>query len=214
MIAGSSPSPTPSINDYISDGIKLWFDGIENTRSGHDSAATKWEDLSGNSRDADYSSGAIVADNYCSPNGEGFSIANISSSDIPNDFVFVEIVLDPNGTGSTTQMILPWGNAKRTTYIKTDAVCFWPKNASGSLSMLSGVHYYNSELFLDGAIVPNANVSGSWGSSYNSRIFSYSNLSSYPAQGIKVYALRCYNRVLTASEIQNNWLIDKARFGI
>ena len=38
-------------SSYIKDGLVLWLDGIQNSRSGHNSALTKWEDLSGNKYD-------------------------------------------------------------------------------------------------------------------------------------------------------------------
>lgn len=36
---------------YVMDGLQLWLDGIENTRSGHSATAKIWEDLSGNNFD-------------------------------------------------------------------------------------------------------------------------------------------------------------------
>lgn len=39
------------LNEYVVDGLELWFDGAENTRIGHSSALSSWEDLSGNKHD-------------------------------------------------------------------------------------------------------------------------------------------------------------------
>ena len=39
------------LNEYVVDGLELWFDGAKNTRSGHSSALSAWEDLSGNNHD-------------------------------------------------------------------------------------------------------------------------------------------------------------------
>ena len=36
---------------YVSDGLVLYLDGINNTGNGHDSNATTWKDLSGNNND-------------------------------------------------------------------------------------------------------------------------------------------------------------------
>ena len=30
--------------DYVKSGLKLWLDGVLNTRHGHDASATGWED--------------------------------------------------------------------------------------------------------------------------------------------------------------------------
>lgn len=40
-----------TINDYVTSGLILHYDGIENTRNGNDPNATSWEDLSGNEND-------------------------------------------------------------------------------------------------------------------------------------------------------------------
>ena len=39
------------LNEYVVDGLELWFDGAKNTRIGHSSALSGWEDLSGNNHD-------------------------------------------------------------------------------------------------------------------------------------------------------------------
>ena len=51
---------TPSIDGYVTDGLILWYDGIQNTRAGNNPNATVWEDLSGNNNDGIFSE-AIVA---------------------------------------------------------------------------------------------------------------------------------------------------------
>ena len=40
-----------STNEYVVDGLELWFDGEKNTRAGHSSVLSTWEDLSGNNHD-------------------------------------------------------------------------------------------------------------------------------------------------------------------
>lgn len=39
------------LNEYVVDGLELWFDGIKNTRLGHFPSLSVWEDLSGNNHD-------------------------------------------------------------------------------------------------------------------------------------------------------------------
>lgn len=39
------------LNEYVVDGLELWFDGAKNTRAGHSRALSIWEDLSGNNHD-------------------------------------------------------------------------------------------------------------------------------------------------------------------
>ena len=40
-----------SVNEYVVDGLELWFDGEKNNRTGHSSTLSVWEDLSGNNHD-------------------------------------------------------------------------------------------------------------------------------------------------------------------
>ena len=40
-----------SLNEYVVDGLELWFDGVKNNRLGHSSILRTWEDLSGNNHD-------------------------------------------------------------------------------------------------------------------------------------------------------------------
>jgi len=49
---------------YITDGLDLWFDGINNTRNGHATSITTWEDLSSNHYDAVSDTAVTVGDNY------------------------------------------------------------------------------------------------------------------------------------------------------
>lgn len=218
-IAGGS---APSINDYVTNGIILWYDGIQNTPNGHDSTSQYWYDLSGNDVHYAYSSSNIISSKYCDIDGTAGQWVSSASSNVSDNInghvAFVEIVIDPDETGETTQCLFPYGNVVGTTWIKTNAIGFQGNSNSKSLSLSSGVHYYNSELYKDGTIQTNANVSSSWSTAYFTlsgarRIFSYSNATNYAAK-CNIYAFRVYNRVLTASEIQKNWLTDKARFGI
>lgn len=45
------------VSEYITDGLLLHYDGINNTGNGHDSTTTTWVDLSGNGNDATITGG-------------------------------------------------------------------------------------------------------------------------------------------------------------
>lgn len=62
--------------DCVDEGLVLHWDGVCNTKSGHDAAATVWEDLSGNG--ADLALSELSGDNYWT--GEGFHLKNTAYS--------------------------------------------------------------------------------------------------------------------------------------
>lgn len=47
----------------VQDGLLLWMDGIKNTRLGHSTTPTAWEDLSGNNIDGVYIGNVIYDEN-------------------------------------------------------------------------------------------------------------------------------------------------------
>ena len=68
--------------DCVDEGLVLHWDGVCNTKSGHDAAATVWEDLSGNG--ADLALSELSGDNYWT--GEGFHLKNTAYS-TPHIFI-------------------------------------------------------------------------------------------------------------------------------
>ncbi len=55
-------------DDYIKDGMQVWYDAINNTGSGHSSSTTTWYDLSGNGRDGKMTD-VTMGSNYAEFNG-------------------------------------------------------------------------------------------------------------------------------------------------
>jgi len=200
------------LDDYVTDGLVLWLDGIYNTSSGHNSSASVWEDLSGNGYGYILDSLNTWGESYLQTNGRGGQKQQQFSTDDYNAIKTVgtfEYVLSPDSL-SGYGCILPINNVHGLTYKKNSDLAF---NRSGSsLAMLLGVHYYNSLLWRDGVLQPNTLVTDSWGN-YRNELFCYTGPNSYPYSG-KVYAMRVYKRALTEAELTQNWLADKARFGI
>lgn len=56
--------------EYVSDGLILHYDGIDNTGNGHDSTATIWKDLSGNGNDGNIY-GGVWNESNIQLNGSG-----------------------------------------------------------------------------------------------------------------------------------------------
>lgn len=205
-----------SIDDYVKNGLILWLDGIYNTSSGHSSSLNTWEDLSGNGYGYVLDSSNTWGDSYLQTNGKGgqrqqaFSRTDI---DCIHAGATIELVIDSDNISTGYGCILPLNNYVGTVYRKNSDLCFSANSlAKKSLTMLSGIHYYNSSLWRDGVAQSNGNEFDSWGSASNF-FFCYTGPGSYSFLG-KVYALRIYNRLLTDDELLQNWNTDKARFGI
>ena len=69
---------------YITDGLVLWLDGIQNTRSGHNASATTWEDLSGNQYYFTASSTPVWADDHCVFNGSFHFVKDTPNNELSN----------------------------------------------------------------------------------------------------------------------------------
>ena len=106
------------IDDYVKNGLVLWYDGIQNTRNGNNPNATSWEDLSGNNNDGMFSNAMVANQNdiiasskgYYDVNEKGYvfwhndayieSVNNIGISG--DDKYTVEIVMTPYQVGSNS----------------------------------------------------------------------------------------------------------------
>lgn len=200
--------------EYVTDGLIMWLDGINNTSEGHNPGSNIWEDLSGNGHHYTYASANTINNDHLQTNGVGNTFIGFSadeSSSIKSGKT-IEIVIAPSSL-SAEQFLFGLGNHPGTCFTKSGNICFSASSAKKSVKMLSGVHYYNSSLWRDGVLQSNTNVNDSWGNVNNS-LFRYAYGGwSYQFNGM-VYAIRIYNRTLTDAELMQNWLMDKARFGI
>lgn len=211
------PTPEPQ---YIQNGLIFWLDGIKNTPNGHDATSANWYDLADNTRYAPYPSSAVIGDDYCIPN-VAFTLSKQLT--ISTGYT-IEIVINISAI-SNSQMILPnAGNNFGTVWIATSSsgnrIYFSAGNSNGAkgTTRLSGINTYtsigktSSSFYRNGSQVTWEQTSATWSTAYRSTLFDYSSSYSRPCKS-KVYCIRIYNRTLSASEINENYLVDKARFG-
>lgn len=100
------------VNDYAKEGLKLYYDGIQNTRNGNNPEATTWEDLSGNRNDGILTNMMNIASGYYSLEEKGYVflqdnsyIRSTNKIGITGDANYtIEIVLNlwEEGSASTT----------------------------------------------------------------------------------------------------------------
>ena len=228
---------TPKNNEYIKDGLQLWLDGIENSRSGHKvDALSVLEDISGNNYDFTLVSGppTSVGDNclYFSLSVYKNSNEGLMSllSEVKERTIEIVCTIDDSDTtAKTIFMGAKSGNA-------SSGVGMWYRPASGGMctgsattkaqriSDITNPHTYtaiydaislnNTKFYQDNVLCSTA----TGGSMANSGQISlggryYNGSYNYYFKG-KIYCVRVYNRQLTQVEIEHNRKIDKERFGI
>ena len=204
-------------SEYITDGLILYLDGINNTRNGHITDTNVWEDLSGNNYDVTMEN-IILNNNNMYFNGTDSKIYSNNSINA----VSVEMVLELEeynqyyyiASFGSRDKILAWnaktnkgfslGNGKNQYFVDN-----LYKLTSISVQYNPDKMYLNSERL-------EQNVSAeSWGRapSHPFTIGCYGTSNNYRVKG-KIYAVRVYNKALTEEEIQHNYKVDKFRFGI
>ena len=217
--------------DYVSDGLLVYYDGENNTGTGHSATATTWRDLSGNNNDATL--------NGFDNTAESGWHSNYLAFDGKNDFAEkTGIVVDgANGTieivgkylteGKTDLYMLRSLASGGRTYIKggyitkgnpTRDINFNTDNLYNLSSRVLKYYtengtsytfnYYNMEVSGEPQIYQSID-NGNYIS-----IGSFVNTNWEQGPKMQVNAVRVYNRALTEDEIRQNYEIDKARFGI
>ena len=109
------------INDYITDGLIIQYDAMNNTKTGHNSKATVWEDYSGNDNDATLTdfentseSGWLDNGLICNGESNNFKTADVNleeNSDLTVSITFTENKFVEYKTGTGNLSILRDNNA-------------------------------------------------------------------------------------------------------
>ena len=210
--------------NYIQDGLVLYLDGINNTRNGHSDTTNIWEDLSGNNNDYTLNNVEILK-NSIKFLGNSDSYANLNNNviDIFGDTLFsertVELVIKPYITDvgvvlSGSEIAIGIYRSKVITTISGI------NRYTFDLDNVTNLSSYSVKYTKDSVLLKRDNVSIQSGSAdyweSSKTLVSYIGKrpsGSLPYNG-EVMAIRVYNRVLTDEEIENNFKIDKIRYGI
>ena len=206
---------------YVQSGLIAQWDGIDNQGTGtHDPTATTWKDLKGGLDMTLTDKGSWTFDgNALYVAGGGAGAQGTSATPAYKTIEVVYKMTDAGGrimfnSGLTTRFVvfdngsqLYFDGSKSTKRIVSsydaDKVCF--AAAIYDDSTVSNV-YFNGEVRNDG------NQNNGWGAGDKKVAVGDRSLSkSYPWTG-EVFAIRLYDRALTAAEIAENCAIDKARF--
>lgn len=231
LIMGSSTTRLTA-SWYDLNGLVAWYDGINNTAEGHNSEATTWYDSSGNEKTGTLN-GGVWGHNYLSFNGTSDWVSlGVQNYDTPT----VEIVYEVTAASGTSQyLIANVENGGYGIYVDSNATAL-----VNSIYVTGNADYSNAytnqitgtkntaSLTYDGSILKeyyNGSektvelVTGTIKSPESNTILvlggnpSGSTVSSGYFNG-KIYAVRIYNRALSAEEIEENYQTDKIRFGL
>ena len=215
---------------YVTDGLVAKFDAIDNTGNGHDGAAVIWKDLVGSyditvpSGKATWDSNALVLDG--SQSNSIYPITPWPTSAART----VEIVLIMTGTVSIDMVVAnvgKEGNGRVIDFHGEGNLIAWCNSSnkafdySGNsftgirqISVSFPTNYGNPTMFVNGQTVSlgTASVTIS-NSSQNLVIGAQGHSGNYAFIG-KIYAMRIYNRVLTAEEVAQNLSVDVEKYGL
>ena len=217
---------TEAIPLYVTDGLVIMLDGINNTGSGHDSTATTWKDLAGN-YDVDVPSGNATWDT----DGLIFSGSQnrqVKCATTPGESAAtIEIVLEPGIGGDSAQVIAGFesygsGSSSREFNYYGDGTvnCVGTStaayvNPAGSVSAIrTMVGTYTTGATI-GKFFVNGTQATTTGSSHSIQkkdniLYlgnAYGSNTTNCFHG-KIMALRYYSRVLTDEEIAQNHTAD------
>lgn len=202
--------------DYVTDGLVVYLDGIQNTKAGHNIDSIIWEDLVGN-MDVSLSNFAF-GENFIDVTG--YIQTPLKTALIVPDEYTMEIVYHYTGTtyhqcgfsGSNPMFKGRPSNAKswwnRGTG-KSDERIYYPEiydiNAPQSMAMsqdsTGGIIYHNGvQVYNDDKVFSNQT---------NQQLVISGKTESMIG---KIFAIRFYSRKLTAEEVYHNYTVDKRRF--
>lgn len=250
---------TGDIGEYVTDGLVVWYDGIQNTRVGNNPNATVWEDLSGNNNDGIFSEAMVANQSDITETSKGYYdtteqgyvfwhndayIESTNNLGISGDAVCtVEIVsksysngINPNYSAdidgftvwfgrdafdSRAQIMFGFSRRYNNKY-RMEFVNEGLGNVAGELDKRTSVSYrkdnsnriakisLNGEEILDytGEYILHVQDSHA----YVGRVYQF--WDHYRGMYGAVQSVRIYNRILTDAEVEQNYLVDAARFNI
>ena len=215
------------VNPYVTDGLVAMWDGEWNAGGGvHDANATVWKDLVG-TNDLRLYGNCAFADNRLILSRSDSDAAYVKADDATvvssANGMTIEYVFRPVGFHNYSALVqfLPYSQS-REGWIYSDGRCVPLRWGSGKGVFLVS----NDEDVYAAAVIDNSNFKMKY---YKNAVETSSGIvaanktenctmSFFGENGYffwgDAYAMRLYNRALTAAEIAANYAIDKARFNL
>lgn len=231
--------PTTSTEDfnYVTDGLVVWYDGIDNAGVGtHSATATTWTDLSGNNRDATLASDVGWASNgwtnnvNCYPVSLSDATGTAVTETLATRTFTIEFLSRPSRTTSRENFFGSYNTGglgiehNSSSKANGQLRLFYNGNpnydtdvtqVAGEAAMFSLVSapssqlvYKNATLAFEGSTTV---ASGKLSASATYYIGCDASRPKYAFKG-KFHSFRLYDRLLSAAEVAQNMAADRARF--
>ena len=218
-------------DEYVITNLQLYYDGINNTGTGHDSSITTWQDLSGNGNNGTIN-GATWGSNYLSFDGTDDWVA-IGEMNY-DKFTLEVIAMTTTAPTSSNCLIGNWhaggyglaitsGRYARINSYISDA---WVDLKASKKSNINQLYHYvgtydgtNLKIYQDGVLSNSVTTNGNLITTTKSTIMALGvNPTGSSAEkdffAGNIYSVRIYNRALTDNEILHNYQVDKNRFNL
>ena len=221
---------------YVTDGLLLHFDGIQNTLEGHDANATVWEDLTQSGYNGILKNGPTWRDSYLKFDGSDDWV-NINEINLDN--LTIEAVVEYSFSSATAEreIAVNYQNGGYGLSISN----YSPSSYNRNCFVINVSGYGYSAVASDNLFLPS--VLYSLSGSYDGNVLNlFENNTKYSVEkvgtvtkttkntnfvlggdpsgegiagnytALKLYSLRIYDRALTDEEVQQNYIVDNERF--
>ena len=221
---------------YISNGMVLHYDAINNTGNGHSASTKTWKDLSGNGNDGTFNvtpnssiffweedSITISGNNN---NGQYYMDTPLRLTGSERTYIYTidgtnmggYSVIWSEGDSSNRYGLLNRYNfiSNRSSDTGNDNRYEFNFNRSGIYSYAVTLTNSEMKLYENGVLIATLDNTKGLTTNNNLRILGsrYSSESNQVPTNIKMYNFIAYDRALSAEEIQQNFEIDKERFNV
>lgn len=221
--------------DYIKSGLIHYYDAINNTRNGHSSSATVWDDLVGINKLTPDSTSAIswsadalvlsgtalqrLVDSQDATDATNKTVEVVFTITAAQTSVLVNAFYD--STDTNVQNRRAFGSVVLYSDNSFNVIGRSETSYTTGVGAMTGLHHI-AGTFSGASTVSAAyanGVSRTKGSTTHSMravntkmtVGATADIGEYPFTG-KIHAIRIYNRVLTATEIAHNYAVDVERF--
>ncbi len=225
---------------YVQDNLVLFYDGLNNTGSGHSNKATTWKDLSTSNFDGTLMNFGDNSWNYNSLTFDGIDDwVKIAQMDYSN--ITMEVVMEYNNLDGDSEIdvVTNWESGgygidihdptdstykdrntfavfllgKRYQYVRADNPA-----KIGKKYILTGSYDGSIMKFWENGIKKESNVEGTIGNTQNNTVMVLggqpNGIWCGPSFTGKIYAVRIYKRALTDEEVKQNYELDIQRYGV
>lgn len=210
-------------DEYIKDGMQVWYDGINNTGSGHSNSTTTWKDLSGNGNDAQ------ITTKGSSLNWQSNCLATNKAESILTPWTFstshtISVVIEPLEFYNYNTI---WENNlsadDNEAWIYSNGILAARSNAVGGytawttcniekkikIDVIIDNEKQNNYSFINGQFSRNGGQIN-----LNGGKLRFNGGKGNTAGKNKYYTMKVYNKALSEAEIHHNYILDKARYDI